>query len=173
MSANIAVYNEESMQYKKRMDPEFLNTDGEHQHDDSVKSVSIVEEGNLDMELLHEWIGDILQNKGADIYRMKGVLCVEHSNRKFLYHAVHMIFSSMFDEVEMDPNEKRESKLVFIGKNLDAEELREAFKLCMHTPELEQVRLEQLRFDVGDSVECNVGGVRTVSYTHLTLPTKA
>ena len=46
------------------MDPEFLNTDGEHQHDDSVKSVSIVEEGNLDMELLHEWIGDILQNKG-------------------------------------------------------------------------------------------------------------
>ena len=160
MSANIAVYNEESMQYKKRMDPEFLNTDGEHQHDDSVKSVSIVEEGNLDMELLHEWIGDILQNKGADIYRMKGVLCVEHSNRKFLYHAVHMIFSSMFDEVEMDPNEKRESKLVFIGKNLDAEELREAFKLCMHTPELEQVRLEQLRFDVGDSVECNVGGVR-------------
>ena len=142
------------------MDPEFLNTDGEHQHDDSVKSVSIVEEGNLDMELLHEWIGDILQNKGADIYRMKGVLCVEHSNRKFLYHALHMIFSSMFDEVEMDPNEKRESKLVFIGKNLDAEELKEGFKLCMHTPELEQVRLEQLRFDVGDSVECNVGGVR-------------
>ena len=90
------------------MDPEFLNTDGEHQHDDSVKSVSIVEEGNLDMELLHEWIGDILQNKGADIYRMKGVLCVEHSNRKFLYHAVHMIFSSMFDEAEMDPTRTRE-----------------------------------------------------------------
>ena len=45
-------------------------------------------------------------------------------HRKFLYHAVHMIFSSMFDEAEMDPNEKRESKLVFIGKNLDAEELK-------------------------------------------------
>ncbi|CAL6304299.1 unnamed protein product [Bathycoccus prasinos] len=111
------------------MDPEFLNTDG----------LSKMDSENLDMELLHGGIGDILQNKGADI----------------LLHE-----SSMFDEVEMDPNEKRESKLVFIGKNLDAEELREAFKLCMHTPELEQVRLEQLRFDVGDSVECNVGGER-------------
>jgi hypothetical protein len=137
-----------------------LNTDGDHQHDDTVKSVSIVEEGNLDMELLHEWIGDTLQNKGADIYRMKGVLCVEHANRKFLYHAVHMIFSSMFDEAEMDPNEKRENKLVFIGKNLDAEELKRGFKQCMHTQELEQTRLEQLRFNVGDPVECNCGGMR-------------
>ena len=85
---------------------------------------------------------------------------MEHSNRKFLYHAVHMIFSSMFDEVEMDLNEKRESKLVFIGKNMDAEELRGGFKQCMHTPELEQARLEQLRFSDGDSVECNVGGIR-------------
>ena len=85
MSANIAVYNEESMQYKKRMDPEFLNTDGEHQHDDSVKSVSIVEEGNLDMELLHEWIGDILQNKGADIYRMKGAVSYTHLTLPTIY----------------------------------------------------------------------------------------
>jgi len=146
------------------MDPEFLNTDGEHQHDDSVKSVSITKEGNLDMELLHEWIGGILQNKGVDIFRMKGVLCVEHSNRKFLYHAVHMIFSSMFDEVEMNPNEKRESKLVFIGKNLDSEELKRGFMQCMYNPELEEVRLKQLRFAVGDSVECNVGGMRRASW---------
>jgi len=146
------------------MDPEFLNTDGEHQHDDSVKSVSITKEGNLDMELLHEWIGGILQNKGVDIFRRKGVLCVEHSNRKFLYHAVHMIFSSMFDEVEMNPNEKRESKLVFIGKNLDSEELKRGFMQCMYNPELEEVRLKQLRFAVGDSVECNVGGMRRASW---------
>lgn len=142
------------------MDPEFLNTDGDHLHDDTVKSVSIVKEGNLDMELLHEWIGDTLQKKGTDIYRMKGVLCVEHATRKFLYHAVHMIFSSMFDEAEMDPNEKRENKLVFIGKNLDAEELNRGFMRCMHTQELEQTRLEQLRFNVGDPVECNCGGMR-------------
>ena len=77
-------------------------------------------------------------------------MCGACEDRKFLYPHVHMIFSSMFDEAEMDPNEKRENKLVFISKNLDAEELKRGFKQCMHTQELEQTRLEQLRFNVGD-----------------------
>jgi len=56
----------------------------------------------------------------------------------------------------------RESKLVFIGKNLDHEELREGFAACVLTPEMKQRRLdelkeieENLRFSVGDKVECN------------------
>ena len=122
-------------------------------------SLSISQPGEVHMSLVNEWVGDILKEKGASIYRMKGVLCIAHASRRFVFHAVHMHMEGTF-EAEWADDEPRESKLVFIGKNLDAEELREGFKLCMHTPELEQVRLEQLRFDVGDSVECNVGGVR-------------
>eukprot|EP00966_Prymnesium_polylepis_P064811 1503445-Prymnesium_polylepis.1 len=37
------------------MDPEFLNVDGEHEHDASVTSLSIVQSGNVDFELLQDW----------------------------------------------------------------------------------------------------------------------
>ena len=53
------------------MDPEFLNTDGEHTHDAAVSSVSCAVSGELDLDLVQSWISDILQNKGADIFRMK------------------------------------------------------------------------------------------------------
>ena len=68
------------------MDPEFLNTDGEHEHDTSVSSVSITQEGLLDLGSVQEWITPLLQTKGADIYRMKGVLNVKHAEQKFVYH---------------------------------------------------------------------------------------
>ena len=54
-----------------KMDPEFLNVDGEHEHDDSVSSLSIVADGDVDFESFQNWIGDILREKAADIYRMK------------------------------------------------------------------------------------------------------
>merc|ERR1712196_459154 len=53
------------------MDPEFLNTDGEHEHDSTVTSLSIVQPGEVDLDSVQAWVGEILQNKGADIYRMK------------------------------------------------------------------------------------------------------
>ena len=81
------------------MDPEFLNTDGEHEHDTSVSSVSINETSEmLDLALVEDWIGELLRAKGADLYRMKGVLNIKHADERFVYHAVHMIFNGDFDE---------------------------------------------------------------------------
>ena len=56
------------------MDPEFLNTDGEHVHDASVNSLSIVHHGEVDFDLLQDWVHTLLQTQGGSIYRMKGVL---------------------------------------------------------------------------------------------------
>merc|ERR1712060_99951 len=75
------------------MDPEFLNTDGEHVHDKSVPSASICMPGELDLDSVQAWVGDLLQNKGADIFRMKGVLSIAGHDSKFVYQAVHMIFN--------------------------------------------------------------------------------
>jgi G3E family GTPase len=141
------------------MDPEFLNTDGEHEHDASVTSVSIVQEGELDLDSVQSWVGDLLQSKGVDIFRMKGVLAIKHAPNKFVYQAVHMIFNGNFDEEEKwGEDEPRSSKLVFIGKNLNHDELRAAFNACASTPDFEAKKLKQLRFGVGDKVECNTGG---------------
>ena len=93
---------------------------------------------------------------GVDIYRMKGVLAIAHSEKKFVYQAVHMIFNGNFEDSWAE-GEKRESKLVFIGKDLPKDELRAGFAACAATAEAKQKRLKALRFGVGDKVECNTG----------------
>eukprot|EP00747_Dinoflagellata_sp_TGD_P167302 gnl/TRDRNA2_/TRDRNA2_191450_c0_seq1.p1 gnl/TRDRNA2_/TRDRNA2_191450_c0~~gnl/TRDRNA2_/TRDRNA2_191450_c0_seq1.p1 ORF type:complete len:324 (+),score=71.33 gnl/TRDRNA2_/TRDRNA2_191450_c0_seq1:398-1369(+) len=140
------------------MDPEFLDTEGEHVHDNTVTSISITEKGDLHLDDIQKWIGGLLKDKGNDIFRMKGVLAIQHSEQKFVYQAVHMIFNGDFNYTEpWRPDEPRESKLVFIGKNLDHEQLRESFRACLATPESFQNKLKNLRFKIGDRVECHMG----------------
>eukprot|EP00941_MAST-03F_sp_MAST-3F-sp1_P004456 g4456.t1 len=140
-----------------KMDPEFLDTDAEHEHDQSVTSMSILEDGEVDLDKVQTWIGEILRTKGADIYRMKGVLCIRNAAQRFVYQGVHMIFNGEFEN-RWNKAEKRTNKLVFIGKNLEPEALRKSFQECLWTPELEKQKLEALRFKVGDVVECNASG---------------
>eukprot|EP00967_Tisochrysis_lutea_P123370 scaffold205191_cov30-Tisochrysis_lutea.AAC.1 len=136
------------------MDPEFLAPDAEHVHDSSVTSLSIVLKGDLDLSAVQAWVGDLLETKGADIYRMKGVLAIAHSDQKFVYQSVHMIFSGNFDQT-WGPEEVRESKLVFIGKNLD-DNLKKEFEACLATPENIEKKRKLLRFPIGARVKCKV-----------------
>ena len=46
--------------------------------------------GDLDLELVQSWLSELLQERGADMYRMKGVLSVAHAKQRFVYHAVHL-----------------------------------------------------------------------------------
>merc|ERR1712070_456030 len=117
------------------MDPEFLNTENEHEHDDTVSSLSIKVEGELDFQLVQPWVKKILTTKAQDIYRMKGVLAIADANEKFVYQAVHMIFNGHFEDECWKEGEKRESKMVFIGKNLDKDELRKGFESCLYDEE--------------------------------------
>merc|ERR1712113_270110 len=52
----------------------------------------------------------------------------------------------------------RESKLVFIGKNLDGAALASSFNDCLATPEKIAKKIEALRFAIGDEVECYMDG---------------
>jgi G3E family GTPase len=141
------------------MDPEFLNTEGEHEHDTSITSLSITQPGDVDLNAVQEWIADLLEKDGAKIFRTKGVIAIAHSEQKFVYQAVHMIFNGVFEEEEWGAEEPRESKLVFIGKNLDKEALKAGFAACLATPEFLEKKLAALRFALGDSVECRVGNM--------------
>ena len=140
------------------MDPEFLNTDGEHEHDTTVSSLSMGSDIDLDLDLVQDWVGALLQEKGADLYRMKGVLAIKHAEQKFVYQAVHMIFNGNFDDEKWQPDEKRCSKLVFIGKNLNHAELKAGFDACIATPEQQEKKKKAMRFAIGDRVSCNTGG---------------
>jgi uncharacterized protein (DUF736 family) len=84
-----------------------------------------------------------------------GILNIAHSRQKLIHHAVHMIVNAEFGEA-WGRDEKRDSKLVFIGKNLDANELAARFNACLANPENLKKKEEALRFSVGDRVECRL-----------------
>ena len=93
--------------------------------------VGIREVGELDMQKLNAWIGTLLKERGPDIYRMKGVLAINGMKNKFVFQGVHMVFDGKPLEVEWEADEVKENKMIFIGKKLDAEELKASFMQCL------------------------------------------
>lgn len=147
--------------------PDLLNANSKPtKHDGTVTSVSLdqgaprhlrlVQKGNIDLGLLQDWINEVMRDQGEDVFRMKGILSIEHAEQRYVYHSVHMIFSGGFDE-PWGEGEARESKLVFIGRNLNAESLAARFNGCLATPENLKRKADALRFTVGTRVECYMG----------------
>ncbi|KAJ0680155.1 putative cobW/HypB/UreG, nucleotide-binding domain, cobalamin (vitamin B12) biosynthesis CobW [Helianthus annuus] len=104
--------------------------DHDHTHDPGVSSVSIVCEGSLDLEKANFWLGTLLMDRSEDIYRMKGLMSIEGMDERFVFQGVHDIFQGSPDRL-WKPDEPRVNKIVFIGKNLDAQELEKGFKTCL------------------------------------------
>ena len=111
------------------IDPEFLNETA-HEHDETVKSFAIVESGELDGQKLNNWLSNLLQTKGVDIFRMKGILNIAGEEDRFVFQGVHMLFDGKPDRPWKE-GETHKNELVFIGRNLDEAELREDFKQCL------------------------------------------
>jgi len=112
------------------MDDEFLADSHDHQHDSRVSSVGIDVPGEVVQQKLNAWIGWLLKEKGVDLFRSKGVLAVKGMQQKFVFQAIHMLFANS-NEGAWKPDEERRCKMVFIGKNLDREELTTGFMQCM------------------------------------------
>jgi len=110
------------------MDPEFLS-ESEHMHDNTVTSVGFEREGDLNMERTNTWIAKLLQEKGVDIYRMKGVLSMSGCAERYVYQGVHMLFTG--ETLTPWGNAKRVNRLIFIGKNLDRAALTAGFESCL------------------------------------------
>lgn len=137
-----------SLERVLEFDPSFLDTEGEHEHDSTISSVSCNFRGMVNQTHLQDWISEVLQDMGANLYRYKGLLAVAGDKRKFVFQGVGMLFSGDFSNQEWKEDEK-ECRFVFIGKNLDKEFLQEGILACQCT--------EELRFKVGDKVYANVG----------------
>jgi len=112
------------------MDDAFLEDSHDHQHDNRVSSVGIDVPGEVVQQKLNQWIGWLLKEKGADLFRSKGVLAVKGMKEKFVFQAIHMLFANS-QEGAWGPDEERRCKMIFIGKNLDREELTKGFMACM------------------------------------------
>lgn len=101
-----------------------------HIHDSAVSSVTIVSEGTLDLDEVDDWLERLVEEKGEDLYRMKGILSVNGSEQRYVFQAVHSTLDGCPGKT-WGSDEKRINKLVFIGRNLDEIALRKGFKGCL------------------------------------------
>ena len=75
------------------------------------------------------WINDIAQSEGPSLLRWKGILAFRDEPRRFVLQGVHMIVDGDLQR-EWKSGEKRESRLVFIGHDLNAAALEKGFRAC-------------------------------------------
>ncbi|CAJ1392312.1 unnamed protein product [Effrenium voratum] len=93
--------------------------------------MSLVREGELlpsKLSAFMQSLGQLPPEKGT-IFRIKGILAVKNHPYKHVFHAV-MDVSDEADAERWGPDEKRITKIVFIGKALDKAFIREALEEC-------------------------------------------
>ncbi|MCO6185011.1 GTP-binding protein [Rhizobium sp. L1K21] len=97
-------------------------------HDVTVKSISL-RGGAMDPNKFFPWIQKITQIDGPNILRLKGIINFEGDEERYVVQGVHMIIEGDHQRPWKD-GEKRETRLVFIGRDLDQEKLERTFKAC-------------------------------------------
>lgn len=123
------------------LDAEFLHGGGHdhnHEHDhrpnpihnEDIRSVSISTERPVDAQKFDAWINDILMSQGQDILRTKGIFNVSGEDRRFVFQGVHMMSEGAFTGT-WPSKDDRHSRLVFIGRHLNKDVLKQGFESCV------------------------------------------
>ncbi|MEQ8741452.1 MAG: GTP-binding protein [Hoeflea sp.] len=97
-------------------------------HDLTVESISL-RAGPLNPKRFFPWIEKITQIDGPNILRLKGIIAFEGDEDRYVVQGVHMIVEGDHQRAWKE-GEKRESRIVFIGRDLDREKLERTFRAC-------------------------------------------
>ena len=106
------------------------NHEHRHHHDSAVRSFFIVDERPLNLRKLENWLSEVIQKMGPNIYRSKGILYVAGQPKRIVFQGVQMLFDAAPDRF-WNVGEKRLNQMVFIGKDLDEKALRAGFEGCV------------------------------------------
>jgi G3E family GTPase len=98
-------------------------------HDTTIGTVSL-SANDMDPEKFFPWIQKITQMDGPDILRLKGIIAFDDDPDRYVIQGIHMIIEGDHQRPWKD-GEKRQSRLVFIGRNLDREKLERTFAACV------------------------------------------
>ena len=89
------------------------NDHDSHVHDEGIKAIGLEAEGNVDLEALDHWLGDLVRRREATVLRMKGMIAVADEERAFIFNGVRDVVDVKPDRAWGD--QQRVCKLVFIG----------------------------------------------------------
>jgi G3E family GTPase len=130
--------NSFNMESILNMDPNFFESqeDGSKHNLEMVSSVGIQFEGALHAQWFNIFMMDLLRERAADFYRTKGLLSFHgQGNTKFVFQGVHEQINFGPAREPWKDDEPRVNKFVFIGKNLNREELTKGLMECMYKEE--------------------------------------
>lgn len=100
-----------------------------HDHGTGVRSVSLSSFREVDTDLFLRWIQQLVIVNGPQILRTKGVIAFKGEHRRFVFQGVQTVLDG--DAQDPWPSGPRESRLVFIGRELDASALEKGFYECL------------------------------------------
>jgi G3E family GTPase len=101
-----------------------------HYHDEEIQSISLKTDTPLDPDKFFPFIQNLVQVEGPNILRCKGILSLKDDPQRFVFQGVHMMLDGDHQRAWKD-GEARQSRLVFIGRNLPEEKIRKGFESCM------------------------------------------
>jgi G3E family GTPase len=101
-----------------------------HYHDEEMQSISLKSDKPLDSDRFFPWVQDLVQKEGPNILRCKGILAFKNDDQRFVFQGVHMILDGDHQRPWHD-GEQRESRIVFIGRNLPEDKIRAGFESCI------------------------------------------
>jgi G3E family GTPase len=101
----------------------------DHVHDSGIASVSLSSTQPMDAAKVEAWLTQLVATQGADILRAKGIVDIAGDARRMVFQAVHMILEGDWQRAWRE-GEARSSRLVFIGRHLDAAALQAGFEAC-------------------------------------------
>ena len=107
------------------IEPDFLS-DVEHEHDDDITSFVFRETRPMDLEKIDDFLSAIVQVYGAQLLRSQGILNIAGLEQRVVFQGVHMLMGSDLG-APWKGGEVRESKMVFIGKDMPRDELEKGF----------------------------------------------
>ena len=101
-----------------------------HYHDEDMQSVALRTDKALNPDKFFPWIQDLVAKDGPSILRCKGILSFKDDPERFVFQGVHMILDGDHQR-PWRPDEVRDSRIVFIGRNLPEDKIRQGFESCI------------------------------------------
>ncbi len=108
------------------------HTPQNHHHSDIVTQSFILDQP-LDVLKFRHWLNVLLMIQGKHLYRVKGIVHFQYQDRKAIVQSVKKM--CVFSSGETWPEDApRQSRLVFIGKNLRRDILEKQLRHCQFEP---------------------------------------
>jgi G3E family GTPase len=101
-----------------------------HYHDEDMQSISIKTDKPIDPDKFFPWVQNLVATDGKDILRSKGIINFKDDPERYVFQGVHMILDGDHQR-KWKADEKRDSRIVFIGRQLPEDKIRQGFESCI------------------------------------------